>query len=353
MEINNIDLICSLVRKIMQGDLPEHVLNKIHNLANKDNVKIQELIDHLTENHTAVPEIVWNSLLDFLYTLDNETLHIVFDIFSVNKNNIEDFIVHDIRIANKFAYINLGIPELVTSFVYETKWQAIGKGELLASLILQDATMTPHHEKGDLIVGPYTVEVKAKDARLAGNKGFGSASEVAKYWHTELRSLAIECGIIHLIPKEHISEDPKKWNMANEDYAKVYYHIFNNNVNTLLWLDKYADIISNGWKQLFLMHDFIDVDISFNEIRNIIIKGFNSSEYEKQLLLINMKYYLDIQYIDKLFLTNEQEFMIIDRSALNVKFDIFYEFADKYIKYNKPGFSHAVGQGKVFGITLK
>jgi hypothetical protein len=184
--------------EIKDKTLPEQIV-KISNLPAQ---AVSEIIAHLEgypeEQVNKITEYIRNRSIN-LKDLDNKN---VFDVFK-----------------------RVGIPENFSKYLYGYQLKqtgpSVGKGEAFFSLMLRGARKAMGGKKadaetGDVRIGGEEVEIKGQDARLKGQKGFGSPESVAKFWSESLKKASAN---IPDINKRIPSPTSYDWNFKEGGYA--------------------------------------------------------------------------------------------------------------------------------------
>lgn len=258
-------------------------------------------------------------------------------------------------LGNKFnAYkVNdekLGLSGNASKELFEFQWAAspaIGKGEVWLSLILQGGSRLGG--KGDVHVDGKEVEVKARRARLMGQKGYGDAKQMPKHLLNAVVEIATELNVKDFSP---IDGDANDWNFAKKSTGLLNDNLKKisalkgsfNKKDILLISNKIANTMKNLWSGL-------DISSTGNAFINVIDSSGNikTEEFNKTLLKMSFAYYYHLEQFEYFAMTND-----LTGNVLIIAPSMFDKYVDNgEIVYAPPSWAANAGsQGGAFAISI-
>ena len=181
--------------------------------------------------------------------------------------------------------------------------KGVGKGELFLGLMIKDAT---NAAEGDVNVNGQPYEVKAREARLNTQNGFGIGSSALAEFFDQLARLDSD---IRMEFGEKTKENYQSYNFKKNDPSR-FYELFSACVNKGIKLDKVLKLVANT---VFVGPSGIWPNGS--GYSNMIFKAFKkyvkkdgSAKDDKMLnynlMYINILYYQSQEYFHGIFLVN-------------------------------------------------
>lgn len=171
---------------------------------------------------------------------------------------------------------------------------SVGAGEVFISIMIANARKTSTKEKGDVKIGEQELEIKGDGARLRGQKGMGIGVEVGNYWSNFLKEKSKINNIELQIPEGGTNF----YNFVKNGWAfdTVGQQLIANSQGKFTLQD-----LLLGWKEglrkLYLsskIEDYSFIDSSYEN------GNLNKSKFINGLALFSLKYYFNIENIEKL-----------------------------------------------------
>jgi hypothetical protein len=314
-------------------------LQKILNILESGKI-YDEMVSILIE--LEIPEHVSKMIVDHLI------LHNT-DVIDVMRCTINSPLVLEDLMGKRSDMTELlaphGISKETVDWLTSYKWSstpASGMGELAFSMFVKGARKGRFNEHGDVMVGDVKVEVKGKEARLMGQRGYGDAPSVGAYMRKKFMALKRKHSLDIELPKDQIhynfyKSKSKPWliesvtralyDQGDED-PMVAVKIASEAL-TLLYVESTKDEI------------FTWMSKHVNEVG-----AFDRDGFVNDFLQFSLEYYQKLEGFDYLVLFNRSQFMLMDPKDMKHHLD--------EIRFACPSFNTRAGmQGKAFSVTLK
>ena len=230
------------------------------------------------------------------------------------------------------------------------KWSAmpaIGALEVLLALLLKNGQRPQGKEAGDLRASGKAIEIKGWNARLKGQKGFGSSASVRKGFIQGYTRLIDELGLDIEVPTDQAVYGSGQWLNTLDN--------LNEQLIGQLAKDQLADAMAMGFVEAYQRLSIADFDWIATYIGND--GKINRGGFIRKLAEVAFEYYISVEDIDVFAVANAT----IDKSgpsianAKIIMFDPsqFPTYLGSQIGIVMPSYNDSAGpQGVAFGLKL-
>jgi len=288
--------------EVEQYDVSDEKLTKLKNVISKTEIKDKTLPEQIVKISNLPAQAV-NEIMTHLEEYPEEQVNKITDYIknrSINLKDLDNKNVFDV-------FEEAGVPRDFSKYLYGYQLKQtspnVGKGEAFFSLMLRGARKAMGGKKtdaetGDVRIGGEEVEIKGQDARLKGQKGFGSPENVAKFWSESLKKASANLPDINSKIPLPSSND---WNFKEGGYAldTLGQELIQPSQGTFNLED-----LKTLWKKgLSLLYPVASED-KFNFIDEAYKGGvFNKQVFIKELIKFVCNLYFDIQNLNFIVLS--------------------------------------------------